>query len=243
MKVASAQATPGKQLSKQQANALRKKKGQAKPAWRPKPLQKFHMDDFVAVLRFWTALALGATFQPGKLGHSLRPYLGKQFAEDLSFVLSCEQNLFVASTKTAYPADCLPGGFGSNSAQGDVSLRSHLKQCNKEVSYGIVSTANHETAETPNDSIQWRQSIILDTGRFRTSNKARLTCAGAIKPRTDHYNSEIITVRTYLWTVRACSVWHCGTQGGHMSQPHPRSLWPVWTTHANYGGDAGHSRV
>ena len=42
---ATAHAAPGKQISKPQAPTSRKEKGQAKPAWRPKPLQKFHPDD------------------------------------------------------------------------------------------------------------------------------------------------------------------------------------------------------
>lgn len=75
MEAATAQAAPGKQLSKQQAPASRREKEPFKPAWRQKPLPKFHPDDFVVVLKPRTALLLGATFQPGELGFSLRTYL------------------------------------------------------------------------------------------------------------------------------------------------------------------------
>ncbi|KAL1470471.1 hypothetical protein MTO96_004568 [Rhipicephalus appendiculatus] len=65
MTAATTQAASGKQPSKPQAPTSRKEKGHAKPAWRPKPLQKFHPDDIVVVPKPRTALALGATFQPG----------------------------------------------------------------------------------------------------------------------------------------------------------------------------------
>ncbi|KAH6922669.1 hypothetical protein HPB50_017508 [Hyalomma asiaticum] len=188
-----------------------KRKGHVKPVWKTKPLPKFHPDDFVVVLKPRTTLALGATFQPGELGLSLRAYLGAQLAADLSFVLSREQNLIVGSTKNAYVADPLLGDFVIKSAKGDVSLHGHLKESGEEVCHDVVTIANHETAETLKDSIQWRQGTILYFRKFGTSNKARLTFAGKVKPRTVHYNSEIITVRAYFRTVPACSV--CGTVG------------------------------
>lgn len=211
MAAATAQDAPGKQLSKQQAPASRREKEPAKPAWKPKPLPKFHPDDFVVVLKPRSAVELGAIFQPGELGLSLRTYLGAQLAADFSFVLSREQNLILASTQNAYVADRILGDFVINSAKGDVPLRGHLKQGDEEVSYGVVSIANHETSETLKGSIQWRQGTILDIRKFGTSNRARLTFAGKVKPRTVLYNSEIITVRPYLRTIPACGL--CGTVG------------------------------
>ncbi|KAH6943420.1 hypothetical protein HPB50_021584 [Hyalomma asiaticum] len=148
MLAAAAKDAHGERLSKQKTPSMRKEKGHVKPAWKPKPLQKFHPDDFVVVLKPRTTLALGATFQP---------------------------------------------------------------ESGEEVCHGVVTTANHETAETLKDSIQWRQGTILYIRKFGTSNKARLTFAGKVKPRTVHYNSEIITVRPYFRTVPACGV--CGTVG------------------------------
>ncbi|KAH6937509.1 hypothetical protein HPB50_000989 [Hyalomma asiaticum] len=211
MLAAAAKDAHGERLSKQQTPSTRKEKGHVKPAWKPKPLPKFHPDDFVVVLKPRTTLALGATFQPGELGLSLRAYLGAQLAADLSFVLSREQNLIVASTKNAYVADRLLGDFVIKSAKGDVSLHGHLKESGEEVCHGVVTIANHETAETLKDSIQWRQGTILYIRKFGTSNKARLTFAGKVKPRTVHYNSEIITVRPYFRTVPACGRTHAPT--------------------------------
>ncbi|KAH6919502.1 hypothetical protein HPB50_029501 [Hyalomma asiaticum] len=206
MLAAAAKDAHGERLSKQQTPSTRKEKGQVKPAWKPKPLPKFHPDDFVVVLKPRTTLALGATFQPGELGLSLRAYLGAQLAADLSFMLSREQDLIVASTKNAYGADRLLGDFVIKSAKGDVSLHGHFKESGEEVCHGVVTIANHETAKTLRDSIQWRQGTILFIRKFGTSNKARLTFAGKVKPRTVHYNSEIITVRPYFRTVPACGV-------------------------------------
>lgn len=190
MAAATAQDAPGKQLSKQQAPASRREKEPAKPAWKPKPLPKFHPGDFVVVLKPWTALELGAIFQPGELGLSLRTYLGVQLAADCSFVLSREQNLILASTQNAYVADRILGDFVINSVK-DVPLRGHLKQGDEEVSYGVVSIANRETSETLEGSIQWRQGTILDIRKFGTSNRAQLTFTEKVKPRTVLYNSEI----------------------------------------------------
>ncbi|KAH6933827.1 hypothetical protein HPB50_018401 [Hyalomma asiaticum] len=211
MWAAAAKDAHGERLSKQQTPSTRKEKGHVKPAWKPKPLQKFHPDDFVVVLKPRTTLAVGATFQPGELGLSLRAYLGAQLAADLSFVLSREQNLIVASTKNAYVADRLLGDFVIKLVKGDVSLHGHVKESGEEVCHGVVTIANHETAETLKDSIQWRQGTILYIRKFGTSNKARPTFAGRVKPRTVHYNSKITTVRPYFRTVPACAV--CGTVG------------------------------
>ncbi|KAH6938784.1 hypothetical protein HPB50_012645 [Hyalomma asiaticum] len=125
MSAAAAKDAHYERLSKQQTPSTRKEKTHVKPAWKPKPLQKFHPDDIVVVLKPRTTLALGATFQPGEPGLSLRAYLGAQLAADLSFVLSREQNLIVASTKSAYVADRLLGDFVIKSAKGDVSLHGH----------------------------------------------------------------------------------------------------------------------
>lgn len=210
MAAATAQDAPGKQLSKQQAPASRREKEPAKPAWKPKPLPKFHPGDFVVVLKPWTALELGAIFQPGELGLSLRTYLGAQLAADCSFVLSREQNLILASTQNAYVADRILGDFVINSVK-DVPLRGHLKQGDEEVSYGVVSIANRETSETLEGSIQWRQGTILDIRKFGTSNRAQLTFTEKVKPRTVLYNSEIITVRPCLRTIPARGL--CSTVG------------------------------
>ncbi|KAH6929609.1 hypothetical protein HPB50_003121 [Hyalomma asiaticum] len=209
MLAAAAKDAHGEPLSKQQTPSTRKEKGHVKPAWKPNPLPKFHPDDFVVVLKPRTTLALGDTFQPGELGLSLRAYLGAQLAADLSFVLSREQNLIVASTKNAYVAGRLLGDFVIKSAKGDVSLHGHLKESGEEVCHSVVTIANHETAETLKDSIQWRQGTIVYIRKFWTSNKARLTFVGKVKQGTVHYNSEIITVRPYFRTIPACGV--CGT--------------------------------
>ncbi|KAH6922909.1 hypothetical protein HPB50_020107 [Hyalomma asiaticum] len=203
MFTAAAKDAHGERLSKQQTPSTRKEKGHVKPAWKPKPLQKFYPDDFVVVLKT-------PTFQPGEVGLSLRAYLGAQLAANLSFVLSREQNLIVASTKNAYVADRLLGDFVIKSAKGDVSLHGHLKESGEEVCHGVVTIANHDTAETLKDSIQWRHGIILYIRKFGTSSKARLTFA-EVKPRTVHYNSEMITVRPHFQTIPACGV--CGTVG------------------------------
>ncbi|KAH6924528.1 hypothetical protein HPB50_019299 [Hyalomma asiaticum] len=151
----------------------RKEKGHTKPAWKPMPLQKFHPDDFVVVLKPRTTRALRAIFQAACLGEEL--------AVDLSFVLSCEQNLIVESTKNAYMADRLLGDFVINSSKGDV----------------------------PSTAIS--RNLARRSAMFGTSNKARLTFAGKVKPRTVHHNSEIITVWRYFRAIPPCGV--CGTVG------------------------------
>ncbi|KAH9367464.1 hypothetical protein HPB48_004240 [Haemaphysalis longicornis] len=123
------------------------KKGPAKPAWKPKPLPKFHPEDFVVVLKPRSAVELGAIFQPRELGLSLRTYLGAQLAADFSFVLSREQNPFSRKHPERLRGDRILGDFVIKSAKGDVLLRGHLKKGDEEVSYGVVSIANHETSE------------------------------------------------------------------------------------------------
>ncbi|KAH6924013.1 hypothetical protein HPB50_010430 [Hyalomma asiaticum] len=189
-------------LSKQQTPSTRKENGHVKPAWKPKPLQKVHPDDFVVVLKHRTTMALGATFEPGELGLSLRAYLGAQLAADLSFVLSREHDLMVACTSSRNRHEigergCAPHG--------------HLKESGEEVCHGVVTIANHKTSETLKDSIQWRQGTIPYIRMFGMSNKARLTFAEKVKPRTVRYNSEIMTVRPYFRTIPACGV--CCTVG------------------------------
>ncbi|KAH9375169.1 hypothetical protein HPB48_017258 [Haemaphysalis longicornis] len=51
MAAATTPAAPGKQLSKRQAPASHRDKEPAKPTWKPKPLPKFHPDNFVVVLK------------------------------------------------------------------------------------------------------------------------------------------------------------------------------------------------
>lgn len=77
----------------------------------------------VVILKPQTALAPRVTFQPGELSLSLRTHLGAQLAADLSFLLSREQNLVVASTKNTCVADHLLGDFIINLVQGDASHR------------------------------------------------------------------------------------------------------------------------
>ncbi|KAH6925483.1 hypothetical protein HPB50_006045 [Hyalomma asiaticum] len=168
---------------------------------------QIHPDDFEVVLQPRTTLALGATCQPGELGLSLAAYLGAQFAADLSLVLSRELKFTVASIKNAYMADRLRGDFVMNTAKGDVSLHGHLKESDEQVGHGVVTIANYQPAESPKDSIQWRQGTILYIRKFGTSNKARLTFAGNVKPWTVHYNSETITLWPYFRTIPACMVY------------------------------------
>ncbi|KAH6924517.1 hypothetical protein HPB50_019094 [Hyalomma asiaticum] len=163
-------------LSKQQTPPTRKENDHVKPAWKPKPLQKFHPDDFVVVLKPRTTLALGATFEP-------EPHCRKYQERDR-----------------------LLGDIVMKSAKGNVSLRGHLKESGEEVFHGVVTIANHKTSETLKDSIQWRQGTILYIRKFGTSKNARLTFAGKVKLRTVHYNTEIINVRPYFRTIPACGV-------------------------------------
>ncbi|KAL3201107.1 hypothetical protein MRX96_043126 [Rhipicephalus microplus] len=128
------QAASGKQPAKPLHPTSHKEKGHAKPAWKPKPLWKFHPDDLEVVLKHRTTLALDATFQPGELGLPLRTYLGAHLAADFSFVLSREQNLLVASTQNAHVADHLPVDFVIKTMQGDLALRGHLKHYDEDVS-------------------------------------------------------------------------------------------------------------
>ncbi|KAH6926997.1 hypothetical protein HPB50_025267 [Hyalomma asiaticum] len=138
-------------------------------------------------------------------------YLGAQLAADLSFVLSRELKLIVASTKNSYAADRLLGDFVINTAKGDVSLHGHLKESDEQVCHGVVTIANSQTAESLKDSIQWRQGTILYIRKFGTSNKARRTFAWNGKQWTVNYNSEIITLRPYFRKIPAGGVY--GTVG------------------------------
>ncbi|KAH7967083.1 hypothetical protein HPB49_022449 [Dermacentor silvarum] len=146
--------------------------------------------------------------------------VGVRKAATLNLLLSPEQNLIIASTREAQTADQLLGDFELQTYKGKMAAHGHLKQHGEDFCYGVVTVANHETTDTLRQALQWRADELLDIRKFGTSNKARLTFAGRVKPRYIHYNSEITIVQTYYRTIPACGL--CGTVGDRAdSCPNP----------------------
>ncbi|KAH7949145.1 hypothetical protein HPB49_005599 [Dermacentor silvarum] len=203
--------------STQTGSATRAAKGsgakRSKPTttWKPKPLPRPHPEDFVVIIKPREPVALRDVFQRGALGAAFVTLVGVQKAATLNLLLSPEQNLIIASTREAQTADQLLGDFELQTDKGKMAAHGHLKQHGEDVCYGVVTVANHETTDTLRQALQWRAGELLDIRKFGTSNKARLTFAGRVKPRYIHYNSEITFVQPYYRTIPACGL--CGTVG------------------------------
>ncbi|KAH7933576.1 hypothetical protein HPB49_014031 [Dermacentor silvarum] len=177
----------------------------------PKPLPRPHPEDFVVIIKPREPVALRDVFQRGALGAAFVTLVGLQKAATLNLLLSPEQNLIIASTREDQTADQLLGDFELQTDKGKIAAHGHLKQHGEDVCYGVVTVANHETTDTLRQALQWRAGELLDIRKFGTSNKARLTFAGRVKPRYIHYNSEITFVQPYYRTIPACGL--CGTVG------------------------------
>ncbi|KAH7978707.1 hypothetical protein HPB49_006404 [Dermacentor silvarum] len=194
----------GKAPSTQTGSATRAAQGsgakRSKPTttWKPKPLPRPHPEDFVIIIK-------------PPLGAAFATFVGVQKAATLNLLLSPEQNLIIASTREAQTADQLLSDFELQTDKGKMAAHGHLKQHGEDVCYGVVMVANHETTDTLRQALQWHAGELLDIRKFGTSNKARLTFAGRVKPRYIHYNSEITFVQPYYWTIPACGL--CGTVG------------------------------
>ncbi|KAH7970205.1 hypothetical protein HPB49_000857 [Dermacentor silvarum] len=207
----------GKAPSTRPGSATRAAQGysakRSKPTttWKPKPLPRPHPEDFVVIIKPREAVALRDVFPRGALGAAFAPLVGVQKAATLNLLLSPEQNLIVASTWEAQTADQLLGDFELQTDIGKVAAHGHLKQHGEDVCYGVVTVANHDTTDTLRQALQWRAGKLLDIRKFGTSNKARLTFAGRVKPRYNHHNSEITFVQPYYRTILTCGL--CGTVG------------------------------
>lgn len=217
MKMAPSAPPASKAPSTQTGSATRAAQGsgakRSKPTttWKPKPLPRPHPEDFVVIIKPREPVALRDVFQRGALGAAFATLVGVQNAATLNLLLSPEQNLIIASTREAQTADQLLGDFELQTDKGKMAAHGHLKQHGEDVCYGVVTVANHETTDTLRQALQWRAGELLDIRKFGTSNKARLTFAGRVKPRYIHYNSEITFVQPYYRTIPACGL--CGTVG------------------------------
>ncbi|KAH7948906.1 hypothetical protein HPB49_003395 [Dermacentor silvarum] len=215
MKMAPSAPPAGKAPSTQTGSATRAAQGsgakRSKPTttWKPKPLPRPHPEDFVVVIKPREPVALRDVFQRGALAAAFATLVGVQKAATLNLLPSPEQNLIVASTWEAQTADELLGDFELQSDNGKMAAHGHLKQHGEDVCYGVVTVANHETTDTLCQDLQWRASELLDIRKFGTSNKARLTFAGRVKPSYIHHNSEISFVQPYYRTIPACGL--CAT--------------------------------
>ncbi|KAH7974868.1 hypothetical protein HPB49_020588 [Dermacentor silvarum] len=191
-----------------------------------------------------TDVALPDVFLPGALDAAFATLVGVQKEPTLNLLLSPEQNLIVASTREAQTADQLLGDFELQTVKGKMPAHGHLKQHGEDVCYGVVMVANHATTDTLRQALQWRAGDLLDIRKFGTSNKARLSFAGRVKPRYIHYNSEITFVQPYYQTIPACGL--CGTVG-HRADSCPKpsqcKVRPVWTAGGASTGGADPSRV
>ncbi|KAH7958787.1 hypothetical protein HPB49_005076 [Dermacentor silvarum] len=196
MKMAPSVPPAGKAPSTRTGSATRAAQGsgakRSKPTttWKPKPLPRPHPEDFVVIIKPRT----------------------------INLLLSPEQNLIIASTREAQTADQLLRDFELQTDKGKMAAHGHLKQHGEDVCYGVVTVANHETTDTLRQALQWRAGELLDIRKFGTSNKARLTFAGRVKPRYIHYNPKITFVQPYYWTIPACGL--CGTVG-HLADSCP----------------------
>ncbi|KAH6930237.1 hypothetical protein HPB50_012229 [Hyalomma asiaticum] len=94
-----------------------------------------------------------------------------------------------------------------------------LHQAFSENRYGAAFTAylgtelanNSDTTESLREQVQWRAGTIVEVRKFGSSNKARVTFAGKVKPRFVHYDNMLIPVRNYYRTIPACGL--CGSVG------------------------------
>ncbi|KAH7974235.1 hypothetical protein HPB49_012422 [Dermacentor silvarum] len=239
MKMTPSAPPAGKAPSTQTGSTTRAAQGsgakRSKPTttWKPKPLPRPHPEDFVVIIKPREPVALRDVFQRGALGAAFATLVGVKKAATRNLLLSLEQNLIIASTREAQTADQLLGDFELQTDKGKMAAHGHLKQHGEDVCYGVVTVANHETTDTLRQALQWPAGELLDIRKFGTSNKARLTIAGRVKPRYIHYNSEITFVQPYYRIIPACGL--CGTFGHRAdSCPNPAN--------AN-GGGADPSRV
>ncbi|KAH6944340.1 hypothetical protein HPB50_002713 [Hyalomma asiaticum] len=170
-------------------------KGKALTNWRPRPLPKPGPDDFVVVLKPREHVSLHQAFSENRYGAAFTAYLGPELAKSVT-VPSREQNLVLIHTPNPAVADRLLGEFSVNTEHGD------------DVCHGVIVVSNSDTTESLREQVR----------KFGSSNKARVTFAGKVKPRFVHYDNMLIPVRNYYRTIPACGLHksqgeECGSVG------------------------------
>lgn len=186
-------------------------KGKALTNWRPRPFPKPGPDDFVVVLKPREHVSLHQAFSENRYGAAFTAYLGPELAKSVTVVPSREQNLVLIYTPNPAAADRLLGEFSVNTERGVIPLHGYLRQDGGDVCHGVIVVSNSDTTESLRERVQWRAGTIVEVRKFGSSNKARVTFAGKVKPRFVHYDNMLIPVRNYYRTIPACGL--CGSVG------------------------------
>lgn len=155
-------------------------------------------------------------------------FLGPELANSITIVPSREQNIVLIHTPNPAAANRLFGEFSVKTERGVILLHGYLRQEGGDVCHSVIAVSNSDTTELLREQVQWRAGTVVKVGKFRTSNKARVTFARKVKPRFVHYENMLIPVRKYYRTIPACS--QCGSVGHRAdacpnTQPNSCGLW------------------
>ncbi|KAH6935098.1 hypothetical protein HPB50_003414 [Hyalomma asiaticum] len=166
---------------------------------------------FVVVLKPREHVSLHQAFSENRYGAAFTAYLGPELARSVTVVPSREQNLVLIHTPNPAAADRLLGEFSVNTERGVIPLHGYLRQDGGDVRHDVIVVSNSDTTESLREQVQWRAGTIVEVRKFGSSNKARVTFAGKVKPRFVHYDNMLIPVRNYYRTIPACGL--CGSVG------------------------------
>ncbi|XP_049274288.1 uncharacterized protein LOC125759484 [Rhipicephalus sanguineus] len=186
-------------------------KGKAITNWKPRPFPRPGPDDFVVVLKPREHMSLHQAFSENRYGAAFTAYLGPELAKSVTVLPSRGQNIVLIHTPNPAAADRLLGEFSVNTEHGAIPLHGYLRQDGGDVCHGVIVVSNSDTTESLREQVQWREGTIVEVRKFGSSNKARVTFAGKVKPRFVHYENMLIPVRKYYRTIPACGL--CGAVG------------------------------
>lgn len=186
-------------------------KGKAITNWKPRPFPRPGPDDFVVVLKPREHMSLHQAFSENRYGAAFTAYLGPELAKSVTVLPSRDQNIVLIHTPNPAAADRLLGEFSVNTEHGAIPLHGYLRQDGGDVCHGVIVVSNSDTTESLREQVQWREGTIVEVRKFGSSNKARVTFAGKVKPRFVQYENMLIPVRKYYRTIPACGL--CGVVG------------------------------